>query len=98
LRELQNFKHYLTKRGNAYKHNNVEKMLEVYSWFVLPEYRNKGLYLLNNLSQNLDNSINLNLKVNIFERILKFSCTLYYSVVFINSSLTLILFLLDPNI
>ncbi|XP_026815983.1 uncharacterized protein LOC113555682 [Rhopalosiphum maidis] len=43
LRELQKFKHYLTKRGNPYKHNNVEKMLEVYSWFVLPEYRNKGI-------------------------------------------------------
>ncbi|XP_022175964.1 uncharacterized protein LOC111037607 [Myzus persicae] len=43
LRELKKFKHYLTKRGNAYKHNNVDKMLEVYSWFVLPQYRNKGI-------------------------------------------------------
>ncbi|XP_015373983.1 PREDICTED: uncharacterized protein LOC107168939 [Diuraphis noxia] len=43
LRELQNFKHYLTKRGNAYKHNNVDKMLEVYSWFVLPQFRSKGI-------------------------------------------------------
>ncbi|KAL4105320.1 hypothetical protein QTP88_020568 [Uroleucon formosanum] len=43
LRELQKFKHYLTKRGNAYKHNNVDRMLEVYSWFVLPQYRSKGI-------------------------------------------------------
>lgn len=62
LRELQKFKHYLTKRGNAYKHNNVDKMLEVYSWFVLPQYRSKGLLLINLLS----NLLLLNVNKSIF--------------------------------
>lgn len=41
--ELQKFKHYLTKRSNPYKRYKVNKILEVYSWFVLPRYRKKGL-------------------------------------------------------
>lgn len=44
-KELQKFRHYLLKRSNTFVHYNVDKVLEVYSWFVLPDYRNKGLFL-----------------------------------------------------
>ncbi|VVC29773.1 Acyl-CoA N-acyltransferase,GNAT domain [Cinara cedri] len=42
-KELQKFKHYLTKRSNPYKHYKVDNILEIYSWFVLPRYRKKGI-------------------------------------------------------
>lgn len=42
-KELQKFKHYLTQKSKTYTRYHIDKLLEIYSWFVLPTYRGKGL-------------------------------------------------------
>lgn len=44
--EIQKFKQYLKKRSDPYTRYNVDKVLEVYSWFVLPNYRHRGLSIV----------------------------------------------------
>lgn len=52
-KELVKFKQHVMEKGNPYEYFNVDKILEINSWFVLPSYRRKGLYTVQIVHENV---------------------------------------------